>query len=152
MALGITWSLPEDDRHSRTREELIAQISQNVKAPGGDTLAVGVGRSDVLRSSEEPTVQVREKTRRISAKRKPIVAALHGSSGRQAAFWFDDEDRGILREVGMSLYAQGIKPSDNLVLRAALRLMPRDHRLIEQIKVLLERDGRRVRHRDKASE
>jgi hypothetical protein len=29
--------------------------------------------------------------------------------------------------------AQGIKPSDNLVLRAALRLMPRDHRLIEQI-------------------
>ena len=37
-------------------------------------------------------------------------------------------------------YAQGIKPSDNLVLRAALRLMPRDHRLIEQIKVLLERE------------
>jgi len=85
-------------------------------------------------------------------KSKPVVAAFHGSSGRQAAFWFDDEDRGILREVGMSLYAQGIKPSDNLVLRAALRLMPRDHRLIEQIKVLLERDGRRVRHRDKAAE
>jgi hypothetical protein len=86
------------------------------------------------------------------AKSKPVVAAFHGSSGRQAAFWLDDEDRGILREVGMSLYAQGIKPSDNLVLRAALRLMPRDHRLIEQITVLLERDGRRVRHRDKAAE
>jgi hypothetical protein len=80
------------------------------------------------------------------------VAVFHGSSGRQAAFWLDDEDRGILREVGMSLYAQGIKPSDNLVLRAALRLMPRDHRPIEQIKVLLDRDGRRVRHRDKAAE
>ena len=40
----------------------------------------------------------------------------------------DDEDRAIFREVGMNLYSQGIKPSDNLVLRAALRLMPRDHR------------------------
>jgi hypothetical protein len=135
---------------SINKKELIAQISQNVKAPG-DTLTVGVGRSDVLQPSEEPKVQVQEKARRITnAKSKPIVAALHGSSGRQAAFWLDDEDRGILREVGMSLYAQGIKPSDNLVLRAALRLMPRDHRLIEQIKVLLDRDGRRVRHRDKA--
>jgi hypothetical protein len=133
-------------------KELIAQISQNVKAPSGETLAVGVGRPEVLPANEEK-VQVQEKARKISpAKSKPVVAAFHGSSGRQAAFWLDDEDRGILREVGMSLYAQGIKPSDNLVLRAALRLMPRDHRLIEQIKVLLERDGRRVRHRDKAAE
>ena len=27
MALGITWSLPEDDRHSQTREELLAAIT-----------------------------------------------------------------------------------------------------------------------------
>jgi len=27
MALGITWSLPEDDRHSRTKEELLADIT-----------------------------------------------------------------------------------------------------------------------------
>jgi hypothetical protein len=135
------------------KKELIAQISQNVKASAGETLAVGVGRSDVLPANEEQKVQVQEKARKISrTKSKPVVPAFHGSSGRQAAFWLDDEDRGILREVGMSLYAQGIKPSDNLVLRAALRLMPRDHRLIEQIKALLERDGRRVRHRDKSSE
>jgi hypothetical protein len=49
----------------------------------------------------------------------------------------------------MLLYTQGIKPSDNLVLRAALRLMPRDHRLMEQIQALIEKDGRRLRHRDK---
>jgi hypothetical protein len=137
---------------SINKKELIAQISQNVKAPGGATLDVGVGRSDVLPTNEEKKAQIQEKARKISrAKTKPVVAAFHGSSGRQAAFWLDDEDRGILREVGMTLYAQGIRPSDNLVLRAALRLMPRDHRLIEQIRVLLQRDGRRVRHRDKAS-
>ncbi len=27
MALGITWSLPEDDRHSRTKEELLSDIA-----------------------------------------------------------------------------------------------------------------------------
>lgn len=27
MALGITWSLPEDDRHTQTRDELLAQIT-----------------------------------------------------------------------------------------------------------------------------
>jgi cell division protease FtsH len=27
MALGITWSLPENDRHSRTKDELLAQIT-----------------------------------------------------------------------------------------------------------------------------
>jgi hypothetical protein len=137
---------------SINKKELIAQISQNVRAPGGETLAVGVGRSDVLPANEEQKVQVQQARKISRTKSKPVVAGFHGSSGRQAAFWLDDEDRGILREVGMSLYAQGIKPSDNLVLRAALRLMPRDHRLIEQIKVLLERDGRRVRHRDKAAE
>ena len=86
----------------------------------------------------------------IRKKSESAVAVLPGiSSGRQAAFWLDDEDRGIFREVGMLLYTQGIKPSDNLVFRAALRLMPRDHRLMEQIQLLVEKDGRRLRHRDK---
>ncbi|HEY9086405.1 MAG TPA: ATP-dependent zinc metalloprotease FtsH [Candidatus Tyrphobacter sp.] len=30
MALGMTWSLPEDDRHSRTKEELLAQIAMSL--------------------------------------------------------------------------------------------------------------------------
>ncbi len=28
MALGITWSLPDDDRHQQTREELLAIITR----------------------------------------------------------------------------------------------------------------------------
>lgn len=30
MALGITWSLPENDRHSRTKEELLSQITMSL--------------------------------------------------------------------------------------------------------------------------
>ena len=30
MAMGITWSLPENDRHSRTKDELLAQITMSL--------------------------------------------------------------------------------------------------------------------------
>jgi hypothetical protein len=93
--------------------------------------------------------QKKQRTRVSRGTRKPAAATATAStsSGRQAAFWLDDEDKAIFREVSMNLYSQGIKPSDNLVLRAALRLMPRDHRLIEQIRIRLENDGRKLRHR-----
>ena len=130
------------------KKALIAQISQNVKVPTPET----VSGADVPEPNEGHKIEERKRrSRKISPKtNRPALPALSGvSSGRQAAFWLDDEDRGIFREVGMLLYTQGIKPSDNLVFRAALRLMPRDHRLVEQIRALLEKDGRRLRHRDK---
>jgi hypothetical protein len=113
-------------------------IRENVKVADSQALP----KTKVISQKPKPAAQVKSKP--------PVAAALSGTeSGRQAAFWLDDEDRGIFREVGMILYSQGIKPSDNLVLRAALRLMPRDHRLTEQIQSLVEKDGRRLRHRDK---
>jgi hypothetical protein len=120
------------------KKALIAQIAENVRLP-----PVEEGSHQEQKSAPEL------KRPRVSrVKSKPAAPAAAGtSSGRQAAFWLDDEDRAIFREVGMNLYSQGIKPSDNLVLRAALRLMPRDHRLIEQIRILLENDGRKLRHR-----
>jgi hypothetical protein len=129
------------------KKALIAQISQNVKVPAPDSVSSG----DVPKPNEGQKFADRQKrSRTIRKKNESAVAVLPGiSSGRQAAFWLDDEDRSIFREVSMLLYTQGIKPSDNLVFRAALRLMPRDHRLLEQIQLLVEKDGRRLRHRDK---
>ena len=107
-------------------EQNVAQIRENVKG-------AALPREQIPKTSKPA--------------RKPAQPTPAGtSSGRQAAFWLDDEDRGIFREVGMLLYQQGIKPSDNLILRAALRLMPTDHRLIEKVHELLERDGRKLRH------
>jgi hypothetical protein len=124
------------------KKALIAQIAENVRVPPVEEP-----------SYQEPKPAPQQKRSRVSrVKSKPVAPATAGtSSGRQAAFWLDDEDRAIFREVGMNLYSQGIKPSDNLVLRAALRLMPRDHRLTEQIRILLEHDGRKLRHRKESS-
>jgi len=114
---------------STNAKALIEKISQNVKSA--------------------PQKEPRPKAAKVADARKPVANATAGtSSGRQAAFWLDDEDRKIFREVGMLLYQQEIKPSDNLILRAAIRLMPTDHRLVEQVRLLLERDGRKLRHLD----
>ncbi len=43
MALGITWSLPEDDRHSRTKDELLAKITMSL----GGRLAEEIKFGDV---------------------------------------------------------------------------------------------------------
>ncbi len=45
MALGITWSLPEDDRHSQTKEELLATIT---RALGGT-----FGRGDQVQGRDD---------------------------------------------------------------------------------------------------
>src|SRR5260370_42212528 len=129
------------------KKAMSAKISKNIKFPAPEWVSSG----EVQKPNEGQKFADRQKrSRTIRKKSKPAVAVLPGiSSGRQAAFWLDDEDRSIFREVGMLLYTQGIKPSDNLVFRAALRLMPRDHRLMEQIQLLVSKDGRRLRHRDK---
>jgi len=87
------------------------------------------------------------------AKNSPAAApaARPVPTGKTSAFWLDDEDRHILREASIMALSQGLRPSDSLILRAALRLMPRDPRLIEQLQALIERDGRKRRHQRKAS-
>ena len=75
---------------------------------------------------------------------RPSQAAAF--TGKQAAFWINDEDRAIFNELVMLLRSQGVKASDNLVMRAALRMVPKDYRLVEKIQELMKNDGRKLRH------
>ena len=61
MALGITWSLPEDDRHSVTREELLAQIT---RAMGG-RLSEEIKFGDVTTGASNDFEQATELARRM---------------------------------------------------------------------------------------
>jgi len=124
------------------KKSLIAQIGKNiVPAKPSPELAP----SPVKVQPVAATVAVLEKPKK-AATRAPKQEEPSLGSGKQAAFWLDDEDRALFHELGMLLYSQGIKPSHNLVLRAALRLVPRDHRLTEKVRELLAQDGRKLRH------
>lgn len=134
----------------KNKKDLIAQISQNLAVtptPVAET-------SKTNASKAVPTARAQRATRKQSMPQgsaeidEPDPPRATGS-GKQAAFWLDDEDRAIFHETGMLLYSQGIKPSHNLVLRAAIRMIPRDHRLVEKVRELIEKDGRKVRHQKK---
>src|SRR5690349_1731584 len=78
---------------------------------------------------------------------KPEQAATPPAfTGRTAALWFDDEDRATMRELTVMAVQQGIRPSDSLIVRALMRVTPRDERLFDTMRELAERDGRKLRH------
>ena len=61
MALGLTWSLPEDDRHQMTREELIAQITMAL----GGRLAEEIQFHDVTTGASNDFQKATELARRM---------------------------------------------------------------------------------------
>ncbi|HEY5348986.1 MAG TPA: cell division protein FtsH, partial [Candidatus Lustribacter sp.] len=61
MALGLTWSLPEDDRHQMTREEILAQITMAL----GGRLAEEVQFGDVTTGASNDFQKATELARRM---------------------------------------------------------------------------------------
>ena len=61
MALGITWSLPEDDRHSQTKEELLAMITRML----GGRLAEEIKFKDVTTGASNDFEKATELARRM---------------------------------------------------------------------------------------
>jgi cell division protease FtsH len=61
MALGITWSLPEDDRHSQTKEELLATIERAL----GGRLAEEIKFKDVTTGASNDFEKATELARRM---------------------------------------------------------------------------------------
>jgi len=69
------------------------------------------------------------------------------SKTKMTTFLMNDSDRDIFHQLGMLLYTQGITPSNSIIIRAAIRSVPRDHRFIEEVMALQTQDGRKIRHR-----
>jgi cell division protease FtsH len=61
MALGITWSLPEDDRHQMTRDEILAQITMAL----GGRLSEEIKFGDVTTGASNDFQKATELARRM---------------------------------------------------------------------------------------
>ena len=137
------------------KKSLIAQISQNLASTPLPEAASAAAPTELKKAPPiRKTLAIKESRPSASEKipseiptpQKKGPLPKGSATGKQIAFWFDDDDRAILQEMGMLLYTQGIKPSHNLVIRAALRMMPKDHRFFEKAQELLQKDGRKLRH------
>ena len=132
----------------KNKKDLIAQISKNLVPVVPKAASRPAAPPPETAAPRKGTQAKRRSVAAVSTAVAPPAAPTGPTpgTGKQAAFWLDDEDRGIFHEMGMLLYSQGIKPSHNLVLRAAIRMVPRDHRLVEKVRELMENDGRKLRH------
>jgi hypothetical protein len=63
-------------------------------------------------------------------------------TGKQAQFWLHEEDRRLIRELSSWLASQGVRPTDSLVVRAALRIAQGGEALLAAYHEAAARDGR----------
>ena len=62
--------------------------------------------------------------------------------GKPVQFWMHDEDRKLVRELSAWLAGQGVRPSDSMVIRAALRLARTGSGLLDAYWQAAKLDGR----------
>src|SRR5690606_20747717 len=62
--------------------------------------------------------------------------------GKPVQFWMHEEDRKIVRELAAWLAGQGIRPTDSMVVRAALRMVKTGGPFLEAYHQAAALDGR----------
>lgn len=67
--------------------------------------------------------------------------------GKQVQFWFQEEDGRIVRELAAWLAGQGVRPTDSLVIRAALRTAKAGAELLQACREASQLDGRLKQHK-----
>src|ERR1039458_3302036 len=95
------------ERNSKVNS-LLAAIQQ--KAPTSQPLEETAAPEN---NNESPS--------RRTARRSPVTVK-RGRKGGAVQFWLHDEDRKLVRELAAWLSGQGLRPTDSLVIRSALRV------------------------------
>jgi hypothetical protein len=97
------------------------------------------------KSKPEPAKVIKAQTlstKKRAVKPEPEEAKPKGRGGRPIQFWFHDDDRRLIRELAAWLAGQGLRPTDSLVVRAALRMAKTGGALLEAYHEEARLDGR----------
>ncbi|GAC1503682.1 MAG: hypothetical protein NVS1B14_09210 [Vulcanimicrobiaceae bacterium] len=106
MALGITWSLPEDDRHSQTKEELLAVICRLL----GGRLAEEIKFKDVTTGASNDFEKATELARRMVTQygMSDMLGPIQYGRGNHQVFLGRDlgEERNYSEEIASKIDAE----------------------------------------------
>jgi hypothetical protein len=95
-----------------------------------------------------PAVAVAEpEAPRKTARRAVAPAPPKGRVGKPVQFWLHDEDRQMVRELAAWLAGQGLRPTDSMVIRSALRTAKTGGDLLEAYRQAAQLDGRLKQHK-----
>jgi hypothetical protein len=108
-------------KKSKNVNELLATVQR--KAPPSAPRPEHAGLADTSETQIEPRIK-------------------RGRVGRPVQFWMHEEDRRILRELSAWLAGQGVRASDSLVIRTALRSAKTGTELLEAYREAAKLDGR----------
>jgi hypothetical protein len=92
----------------------------------------------------QPAALVRPEPGRKAGSR---VTAPRSRVGKPAQFWLHDEDRRLIRELAAWLAGQGLRPTDSMVIRSALRTAKTGGELLEAYRQASQLDGRLKQHK-----
>jgi hypothetical protein len=87
-----------------------------------------------------------EPVRKKSRMEKVTVAPI-SRTGKPVQFWLHDEDRQLVRELAAWLAGQGIRSTDSMVIRAALRTAKTGGELLDAYREAAQLDGRLKQHK-----
>ena len=92
-----------------------------------------------------PVVAMEPEPARKTTRRKDAAPASR--VGKPVQFWLHDEDRQIVRELAAWLAGQGIRSTDSMVIRAALRTAKTGAELLDAYRQAAQLDGRLKQHK-----
>jgi hypothetical protein len=96
----------------------------------------------------EHTVPEAPRRSRAAHRLKRSSSVKTKGRGQPAQFWFHDEDRTLVRELAAWVAGQGIRTTDSLVIRAALRTVKTGPEFLEAYRQASRLDGRLTPHKD----
>jgi hypothetical protein len=98
--------------------------------------------------SVKPAAVVEVSPRRKAVRRAETLPASKSRVGKPVQFWLHDEDRQIVRELAAWLAGQGIRTTDTMVIRSALRMAKTGGELLNAARQASQLDGRLKQHKN----
>ncbi len=141
MALGITWSLPDEDRHSRTKNELLAQITMALAGRIAEEIKFG----DVTTGASNDFEKATELARRMVTQygMSDSLGPIQYGRGAHQVFLGRDigEDRNYSEEIASKIDAEVRRIIDD-VLRRTRKMLLEDnwHKVERMVASLLEHE------------
>src|SRR6202790_4078508 len=113
MALGLTWSLPDDDRHSQTKNEILATIKRALAGRIAEEIKFGDVTTGASNDFEQATALARRMVTQYGM--SDILGPIQYGRGNHQVFLGRDfgEDRNYSEEIAGKIDAEVRKIIDN---------------------------------------
>jgi cell division protease FtsH len=140
MALGITWSLPDEDRHSRTKNELLAQITMALSGRIAEEIKFG----DVTTGASNDFEKATELARRMVTQygMSESLGPIQYGRGNHQVFLGRDfgEDRNYSEAIASKIDAEVRKIIDSCYANATQLLKDNWNKVERMVASLLEHE------------